>query len=205
MARKLFVLAGPREKGLDSAPAISRARARVRHLRAITFALWRHAAFRHLLTTLIAWAGEQIFADSLRCKRCSAAFKVCRSPRALRPNADGTMSNSQRRGVPYGSTTSSSIPSWVRSVRTIARVALTLLLRIDRHHPWWLLVFLRRFSPTSSTDCVPYSRKIVSGGRFRLAEMAYAAGRCRGWIARRSVGATDGSSTDSPATANCQQ
>jgi NAD+ synthase (glutamine-hydrolysing) len=124
-----------------------------------------------LITTLIAWASEQIFADEPAVQEVLGRIQgMPVSPELLRPNADGTMKQLSEDVVGPYELHDFFLYHFLRfgfGPQRIARVALHAfdgeydLATIRR----WLLVFLRRFFANQfKRDCVPDSPKIGSGG-----------------------------------------
>ena len=124
-----------------------------------------------LITTLIAWASEQIFADEPAVQEVLGRVQAMPvSPELLRPNADGTIKQRSEDVVGPYELHDFFLYHFLRfgfGPQRIARVALHAfdgeydLATIRR----WLLVFLRRFFANQfKRDCVPDSPKIGSGG-----------------------------------------
>jgi NAD+ synthase (glutamine-hydrolysing) len=124
-----------------------------------------------LITTLIAWASDQIFADEPAVQEVLGRIQgMPVSPELLRPNADGTMKQLSEDVVGPYELHDFFLYHFLRfgfGPQRIARVALHAfdgeydLATIRR----WLLVFLRRFFANQfKRDCVPDSPKIGSGG-----------------------------------------
>ena len=124
-----------------------------------------------LITTLIAWASEQIFADEPAVQEVLGRIQgMPVSPELLRPNADGTIKQLSEDVVGPYELHDFFLYHFLRfgfGPQRIARVALHAfdgeydLATIRR----WLLLFLRRFFANQfKRDCVPDSPKIGSGG-----------------------------------------
>jgi NAD+ synthase (glutamine-hydrolysing) len=124
-----------------------------------------------LITTLIAWASEQIFADEPAVQEVLGRIQgLPVSPELLRPNADGSIKQRSEDVVGPYELHDFFLYHFLRfgfGPQRIARVALHAfdgeydLATIRR----WLLVFLRRFFANQfKRDCVPDSPKIGSGG-----------------------------------------
>jgi NAD+ synthase (glutamine-hydrolysing) len=124
-----------------------------------------------LITTLIAWASEQIFADEPAVQEVLGRIQgMPVSPELLRPNADGSIKQRSEDVVGPYELHDFFLYHFLRfgfGPQRIARVALHAfdgeydLATIRR----WLLVFLRRFFANQfKRDCVPDSPKIGSGG-----------------------------------------
>ncbi|TML10683.1 MAG: NAD(+) synthase [Actinobacteria bacterium] len=124
-----------------------------------------------LITTLIAWASEQIFADEPAVQEVLGRIQgMPVSPELLRPNIDGTIRQRSEDLVGPYELHDFFLYHFLRfgfGPQRIARLALHAfeggydLATIRR----WLLVFLRRFFANQfKRDCVPDSPKIGSGG-----------------------------------------
>ena len=124
-----------------------------------------------LITTLIAWASEQIFAGEPEVQEVLGRIQgIPVSPELLRPNTDGTIKQRSEDVVGPYELHDFFLYHFLRfgfGPQRIARLALHAfdggydLATIRR----WLLVFLRRFFANQfKRDCVPDSPKIGSGG-----------------------------------------
>ena len=124
-----------------------------------------------LITTLIAWASEQIFAGEPEVQEVLGRIQgIPVSPELLRPNSDGTIKQRSEDVVGPYELHDFFLYHFLRfgfGPQRIARLALHAfdggydLATIRR----WLLVFLRRFFANQfKRDCVPDSPKIGSGG-----------------------------------------
>lgn len=124
-----------------------------------------------LITYLIAWASERIFADEPAVQNVlGRVLDLPVSPELLRPNADGTIKQRSEDVVGPYELHDFSLYYFLRfgfGPERVARLAQHAFdgqydLATIRH---WLLVFLRRFFANQfKRDCVPDSPKIGSGG-----------------------------------------
>ena len=125
-----------------------------------------------LITYLIAWAAEVIFAERRRrCRRCCATCSTRRSaPSCCGPAPTARSCSAPRTSSARTSCTTSSSTTCCASAAARAASRASALHAFDGRYPLaeirrWLLVFLRRFFANQfKRDCMPDGPKVGSGG-----------------------------------------